>query len=266
MRFSPYIFMLVAVLIVLVEPVLGVVRDSGGGDTELAIDHVILAVNDIDEAKRTFSTFGFQQKEGRLHKNGVFNQHMKFKNGTELELITLVRKPGDIQAKEYASFLKVGDGGAFCALRGDLKSVQFQAQKLGIEALAVNSGIFHYVVFSSQGFENIFFIKYDNPMQEPDETLLLHPNGAAGIEEVVMEASPLLGKLLLSLGAKKCGFSEMNDGRKGTRYELANGKLTVIPHSVQTRPRVKEIQIQSRKSSQSSKVRLIEKYGVRIRF
>jgi len=52
------------------------------------LDHIPIAVRDLDRAKADFEALGFVLKPGRLHTNGLRNAHAKFADGTELELIT----------------------------------------------------------------------------------------------------------------------------------------------------------------------------------
>jgi hypothetical protein len=52
------------------------------------LDHVPIAVNDLERAAAGYRRLGFALKPGRPHDNGIRNQHVKFRDGTELELIT----------------------------------------------------------------------------------------------------------------------------------------------------------------------------------
>jgi len=56
------------------------------------LDHVPLAVKDLEQAKADFEALGFALKPGRPHDNGLRNAHVKFPDGTEIELITADRK------------------------------------------------------------------------------------------------------------------------------------------------------------------------------
>lgn len=83
---------------------------------KLSIDHVNIAVGDLSQAKIPYEKLGFTIKPGRIHNNSIDNLHMKFVNGTELELIT-ANEPLDNLAAEYMNLIKQGDGGAFLALQ-----------------------------------------------------------------------------------------------------------------------------------------------------
>jgi len=79
------------------------------------LDHIPLAVADLESATANFGKFGFLIKPGRPHGNGLRNQHIKFPTGEGIELMT-VRDPTDSLAREYDDWLKGGDGPAFWSL------------------------------------------------------------------------------------------------------------------------------------------------------
>jgi hypothetical protein len=81
----------------------------------LGLDHVPLAVRDLERSKADFEALGFVLKPGRSHGNGLRNAHMKFSNGTEIELITAPAAT-DALASEYHNWLKGGDGPPFFGL------------------------------------------------------------------------------------------------------------------------------------------------------
>jgi catechol 2,3-dioxygenase-like lactoylglutathione lyase family enzyme len=81
----------------------------------IALDHVVLAVNDLEAAAARFRSFGFALKPGRPHANGIRNQHVKFRDGTELELLTAPAARDELTTT-YRRHLAAGDGPAFLAL------------------------------------------------------------------------------------------------------------------------------------------------------
>ena len=86
------------------------VRDSSGAAL-VGLDHVVVAVNDLDEAAALYRQIGFTLKLGRYHENGIRNQHAKFPDGTEIELLT-VAEARDALTAEYLDHLGRGDGPA----------------------------------------------------------------------------------------------------------------------------------------------------------
>ncbi|CAN5877679.1 hypothetical protein BH18ACI5_BH18ACI5_03820 [soil metagenome] len=78
------------------------------------LDHIPIAVNDLEQAADDYRALGFALKPGRAHDNGIRNQHVKFPDGTELELIT-APAARDPLTTTYRRYLAQGDGPAFLA-------------------------------------------------------------------------------------------------------------------------------------------------------
>ncbi|WP_159107140.1 VOC family protein [Azospirillum sp. B4] len=81
----------------------------------MGLDHIPIAVTDLDTAAARFRALGFALKPGSAHANGIRNQHVKFPDGTELELITAPAATDALTA-DYRRLLAVGDAPAFLAL------------------------------------------------------------------------------------------------------------------------------------------------------
>ncbi len=79
------------------------------------LDHVPVAVRDLEAAARTYERLGFVLKPGRPHATGIWNRHAKFRDGTEIELIT-APAGRDALTTRYRRHLARGDGPAFLAL------------------------------------------------------------------------------------------------------------------------------------------------------
>ena len=80
----------------------------------LGIDHVPVAVADLESAGEQYRALGFALKPGRPHDNGIRNLHAKFPDGTEIELITAPAAT-DALTRTYRAHLDKGDGPAFLA-------------------------------------------------------------------------------------------------------------------------------------------------------
>jgi hypothetical protein len=78
------------------------------------IDHVPVAVSDLERAGDRYRELGFTLKPGRPHDNGIRNLHAKFLDGTEIELITAPAAT-DSLTRTYRGHLEKGDGPAFLA-------------------------------------------------------------------------------------------------------------------------------------------------------
>jgi catechol 2,3-dioxygenase-like lactoylglutathione lyase family enzyme len=79
------------------------------------LDHIIILVNDLEAAATRYRAMGFALKPGRPHDNGIRNQHVKFEDGTELELLT-APEPKDQLTTQYRRYLAQGDGPAHLVL------------------------------------------------------------------------------------------------------------------------------------------------------
>lgn len=105
------------------------------GRASVGLDHVIVAVHDLEKAAQRYRELGFSLKPGRPHDNGIRNQHVKFPDGIELELITAAAARDDLTA-QYRRHLADGDGPAFFAL---------YAPDLDAAARRLDSGAIRYV-------------------------------------------------------------------------------------------------------------------------
>ena len=68
-------------------------------DARVGIDHVVVAVPDLDAAVGAYRALGFTPKPGRAHANGLLNAHLKFADDTQLELMSLVGDASDEMAR-----------------------------------------------------------------------------------------------------------------------------------------------------------------------
>jgi catechol 2,3-dioxygenase-like lactoylglutathione lyase family enzyme len=109
-RIAFSLLFLIAVVGLRAEP-----RAVEDGTAVLGLDHVIVAVNDLEKAAQRYRDLGFALKPGRPHDNGIRNQHVKFPDGTEIELLAAPEARDDLTA-QYRRHLAGGDGPAFFAL------------------------------------------------------------------------------------------------------------------------------------------------------
>jgi catechol 2,3-dioxygenase-like lactoylglutathione lyase family enzyme len=73
------------------------------------LDHLPIAVRDLEKAAADYRALGFTLKPGRHHDNGMQNLHAKFSDATELELITAPEARDEL-SKFYVEHLRMGEG------------------------------------------------------------------------------------------------------------------------------------------------------------
>lgn len=88
------------------------------------IDHMPVAVADLDTATRDFERLGLVMKPGRPHDDGIRNRHAKFPNGGGIELITAATPTSEL-ARGYVAWLAGGDGPAWLALFAPTQPARF---------------------------------------------------------------------------------------------------------------------------------------------
>src|SRR5215467_13081676 len=72
------------------------------------MDHIPVVVRDLEQAEADFKRLGFAIKPGRFHPDGIRNAHVKFPDGTEIELITAPAAT-DALTSDYRASLQSGE-------------------------------------------------------------------------------------------------------------------------------------------------------------
>ncbi len=199
-------------------------------ESAVRLDHVVVAVDDLERASGVWRNLGFRLKPGREHPNGIRNAHAKFPDGTELELLT-VEEPSDELADWYHGFISGGGGGAFLSLSaGAVGDVARALGRAGLEATITRGSAFDYASFPpGHPLRQVFFIDYRDPVRDaPDVTE--HSNGASGLREVGLEGpeGSRLPAALLELGGRSCGVMRHTAGFEGAVFGLANGRVILM--------------------------------------
>jgi hypothetical protein len=196
------------------------------------LDHVVLVVADLDSAAAPLEQLGFRFKPGRLHANNLVNRHIKFRNGTEIELMSLAGPPGDSMALGYEALLARGAGGAYVALRSDdLEGVAAEARRLGLSTRRSSSGPWQFLGFPAPSDASaVFFVAGGTPAIDP-APVTAHRNGALALTAAWVEGGPLLDSLLSAIGARPGGAIQGPDATSGTRWHLASGEVIVVPRA-----------------------------------
>lgn len=81
----------------------------------IGIDHIPVAVDNLDRAASTYRRLGFSLKPGRAHDNGIRNNHVKFEDGSGIELLAPGAHEDALNAR-YLRHLKQGEGPAYLSL------------------------------------------------------------------------------------------------------------------------------------------------------
>ena len=178
--------------------------DTGGGDAGApavtGLDHVPIAVADLESAAERYRRLGFTLKAGRPHANGLRNQHAKFADGSELELITAPEER-DALTRTYRRHLAQGDGPAFLALFApSLERASVRLRQAGIAHLRGGT----YIDFDDADGLGYLFLGPRNasPTDRPEH--FAHPNGARSLVSVWLAASDLSRerRMFEALGAR----------------------------------------------------------------
>jgi catechol 2,3-dioxygenase-like lactoylglutathione lyase family enzyme len=150
----------------------------------VGLDHIPIAVADLEAAVEQYRALGFTLKPGRFHADGIRNQHVKFADGSELELIT-VPEARDALTQTYREHLASGDGPAFLALFAPVPE-RAAPERQALEKLP-------YLFLGSRNH---------SPSDEPRH--FVHPNGAESLISVWLAGEDLSGerRLLEALGAR----------------------------------------------------------------
>ncbi len=210
-------------------------RAAGGNRCAVGIDHLPVAVSDLDRAAEIYRRLGFSIKPGRLHADGIRNQHVKFEDGGGIELITAQRATDALSAN-YVQLLAQGEGPAF---------LSFHTLNLPALETAFRRARFSYreddrtLTFRDPALQFVFFFEGSNrsPTDRPEH--FQHANSAyatAGVWIADDEDSPL-APLLKSAGGEvitKKVFAPTE--RSAKIVQVQNGEVVCLPKSSQIIP------------------------------
>ena len=202
--------------------------------TRIGLDHIPVAVRDLEAAQATYRALGFSLKPGRPHDNGIRNAHVKFPNGAGLELLTVPAAVDPLSA-QYVEMLRAGEGPAFLAFHDrDLPSLH-AALKAGGFAFHDRGGL---VDLETPGLGYLFWIG-DNrsPTDRPEH--FAHANGATGLAAVwiATDDGEALRRLLVTLGGR-CKRKQVPapDAVDALVVTLDEGEVVILPASRQLLP------------------------------
>jgi catechol 2,3-dioxygenase-like lactoylglutathione lyase family enzyme len=207
-------------------------RQGGTPALVAGLDHIVIAVNDLEAAARRYQAFGFALKPGRPHDNGIRNQHVKFPDGTELELLT-APEARDALTTLYRRHLAAGDGPAFLALyapEGDALVTRLSGA--GIAALRSNV----LVSFSDEsGLRHIFFgPRNHSPTDKPEH--FAHANSARRLVGAWLASDDFGRETKLfdvSGGVRRAGEIRVPDRTSAPVVTIGDGDVYLLPASRQ---------------------------------
>lgn len=201
----------------------------------LGLDHIPLAVADLESASETFRQLGFTLKPGVTHDNGIRNQHIKLKEGTEIELITAAESRDALSA-EYLRFLEAGDGPAFAGLYAPnterlITWLEAEGKPYLLEGDLVTfpeSDRLHHLFFGG---------RVESPTDLPEH--FEHPNGALKLGRVWIAGDDLEAELELmaALGAELSeGEVHAPEPTSATIATFKGGEVVLLPGRLQLVP------------------------------
>ena len=159
------------------------------------LDHVPIAVGNLEKARTDYEALGFVIKPGRSHPNGIENVHVKFPDGTEVELITATRGT-DALSSDYLNWLKDGDGPAFLGLFApNLDSLAMSLWPHGL-SLRNRDGVF--LIKEQPGLRVFFSRRQHAPTDRPEH--FAHPNTAFSLSGVWLAGGEAESGIVRMLG------------------------------------------------------------------
>jgi catechol 2,3-dioxygenase-like lactoylglutathione lyase family enzyme len=106
----------------------------------LQLDHIVIAVNDLEAVIRDYGELGFTVTRGGVHANrATCNALVTFANGTYLELLAATGEPPLPGLIDFSGLLRSGEGLVGFALRSD--DLDAEAARLRAECFAVDEVI-----------------------------------------------------------------------------------------------------------------------------
>jgi catechol 2,3-dioxygenase-like lactoylglutathione lyase family enzyme len=199
------------------------------------LDHIPVAVRDLAGAAERYRELGFALKPGRPHDNGIRNQHVKFRDGTEIELITAAEARDDLTAG-YLRHLAAGDGPAFVSFFAP--ALDRVAERLDSTGMAYRRGAGLLAFAESDALRYVFFGQRNHsPTDLPEH--FAHANGAESLIGVWLAADDLSAELgLLSALGLRTAVEEVRAPQRQEAMvaHLREGEVVFLPASGQTVP------------------------------
>jgi hypothetical protein len=200
------------------------------------LDHVPVAVNDLEQAATRFLQLGFVLKPGRPHANGLRNLHAKFPDGAEIELIT-APAPVDVLTTQYRAHLAQGDGPAFLGLF--VRRPRDVVPILAMNGFATAPPAGSLIALSADGpLPYLFFAaRQASPADRPEH--FSHRNTATSLEEVwlAQDSFDAEERVFRALGAQmQVSPVEQPWSGPATRVQFPGAAVVLLPKEAQLVP------------------------------
>jgi catechol 2,3-dioxygenase-like lactoylglutathione lyase family enzyme len=196
-------------------------------NTALGLDHIPVAVRDLEKAAATFRRLGFALKPGRPHANGIRNVYVKFPDGSGIELLTAPTAVDELSA-HYVNLLESGEGPAFISFHERNTAELHASLRNGGYPFRENAGI---TALRSSKLSAIFLVR-DNrsPTDRPEH--FAHANGATAMRAVWLapKDGDAVIRFLTHLGGRPQRRQVLAPGPvEATIVRLASGEVVVLP-------------------------------------
>lgn len=227
-------------LVVLALACSGLIRIAGADSTTTAprplvgLDHMPLAVKNLERAADDYGRMGFSLKPGRPHRNSIRTVNIKFPDGAGIELIT-ASTPADALSARYLDLLSDGEGPAYFSLHArDLDRMLSTLAAAGFE-YSKQDGVY---ILADPHFELLFFGR-DNrsPTDRPEH--FAHGNSAVAMTAVWIATRDVvpLSRLFTTLGAVETRETVcVPEAVAAIVFAVDNGKVVLLPEKYQRIP------------------------------
>jgi len=223
------------VVVLLVAIAAALPRPAAAQSPVRGLDHVVVAVSDLDSAAATYRALGFALKRGRPHADGIRNQHVKFRDGTEVELLA-APEARDSLTEQYRRHLAAGDGPAFYALYISEPDVLARWLKTGGYAHLRDGNLISFPV--AHPLRPVFFGGRNRAVDD-QPAHFAHPNTAEDLLAVWLagEGAAADRALLVTLGARTSTPTLLlPDPVRAEVLGLGDGEVYLLPAAWQSVP------------------------------
>jgi hypothetical protein len=211
---------------------------------DIGISHVPIAVADLDRAAADFERLGFALKEGRPHPNGIRNRHVKFRDGTEIELITAPEATDEL-TRHYRELIATADGPAFLSLYP--ADADRAAARMTAAGLPLHRGELYLDFEYSDPLGYMFFAPLNHsPTDKPEH--FAHRNAAASLVGVRMESASFDAerRLFKALGLDEQPCRDVPTPPRASCVALADGgRLILSTNPTLRRTRITRLEIRA---------------------